>query len=324
MGSLILLALFRGCAFRPSTHYPGGYFNQGKNAVWVGVEWVSEPHSREEIVALANYLDEHQIRYIFVFVSYPQADGNFASSFAHASRFTQTLKETQSELTVLAWIGLPLQQPQGPIWGYVDLSSEVVRHKVVALSTYLVRLAGFDGVHLDPEPVPSGDANLLALLEEINPAIGPKATLSVAARRIWPVFSDLPWPLVDRIAWRPSYYRKIAERVDQIAVMTYDSGLPTPWLYRQFVCFEVIELSRALDGTGVELLIGIPTSEERTRTHQPWSENIVSGLRGVLDGLNDAQTRPEVISGIALYPYWEMDEQEWKAYASLWLANESE
>jgi len=40
------------------------------------------------------------------------------------------------------------------------------------------------------------------------------------------------------------------------------------------------------------------------------------------DGLNDAKARPEVVSGVAIYPYWEMDETEWEVYSSLWLGAE--
>jgi hypothetical protein len=153
-------------------------------------------------------------------------------------------------------------------------------------------------------------------------AIGPGATLSIATRRIWPLFPNAPWPFVGRIAWRSNYYREVAKRVDQVAVMTYDSGLPLPCLYRQWTRFQAIEVSRAVEGTGVEVLLGIPTSEEETLTHRPGAENMVSGLQGVIDGLNDLAARPSAVAGVAIYPYWETDETEWAVYESIWLGVE--
>lgn len=52
---------------------------------------------------------------------------------------------------------------------------------------------------------------------------------------------------------------------------------------------------------------GTPTSEEKTRTHRPSVEKIMSGLQGTIDGLNDANTRPEAITGVAICPVWETD-----------------
>ncbi len=83
--------------------------------------------------------------------------------------------------------------------------------------------------------------------------------------------------------------------------------------------FHTMALTRALDGTGIELLIGIPTSEERTFTHKPEAETMESGLFGTIEGLNDAEARPRAITGVAIYPYWETDESEWGVYRKLWL-----
>lgn len=316
-----LSAVLRGCFLRPATSFPGAHFNQSTNAVWLGVEWVKEPQESNEIAALANDLNRREIRYVFVYASYLRADGEFNPTYSHAAEFTHALKAMQPGLNVQAWIGLPLNRPRllGGGYGYVDLDDAATRRKVVAFCADLIRQGGFDGVHLDPEPVPTGDTDVLILLDEVRRAIGPNSTLSIATRRILPVFSDVALPFAGQVAWYASYYREIAKRVDQIAVMTYDSGLPLPELYRQWGRFQVIEISRAVDGIGVDLFFGIPTSEEKTWTHWPNAENMMSGLRGVIDGLNDADARPSVVTGVAIYPYWETDATEWATYESLWL-----
>lgn len=278
--------------------------------MWLGVEWVNEPHSPEEIAILADVLTKQQIRYVFVYTTYLKPDGQFNPTYAYATEFVQMLRPANPALNVQAWIGLPL--------AYVDLSDAVIRKEIVQLCIDLVQ-KGFDGIHLDPEPIYSNDSNVLALLDEVRDALGPGFTLSIATRRIWPIFPNVQWPIVGRVAWHASYYREVASRVDQIVVMTYDSAMPLACLYRHWTRFQVIEISRAVDGTGVQLFFGVPTSEEMTWTHWPWAENMSSGLKGVIDGLNDGGSRPTAVTGVAIYPYWETDEAEWRIYEGLWL-----
>jgi hypothetical protein len=252
---LALIVLGRGCIFRPSTNFPGAHFNRGANATWLSVEWVKEPHESSEIAALADDLNQRGVHYVFVFASYLRSDGEFSPTYSHAAEFTRALKTVQPSLNVQAWIGLPLNRPR-LFWGgtgYVDLGDVTIRQKIVAFCADLIRQGGFHGIHLDPEPVPTDDADVLALLDEVRQAIRPNSTLSMATRRTWPVFSDVALPFAGQVAWCASYYREIAKRVDQIAVMTYDSGLPLPELYRQWGRFQVIEISRAVDGIGVDL-----------------------------------------------------------------------
>ncbi len=313
---ILLVSVGRACVFRPATSYPGAHFNRGINAAWLGVEWVNEPHDPEEIAALADALAERQIRYVFVYTSYLKPDGRFNPTAPYAGQFIQMLKAAEPDLNVQAWIGLPLE--------YVDLGDSAVRGKIVEFCAGLVREEGFDGIHLDPEPIFSDDSNVLALLDEVRDAPGPAFTLSIAARRIWPVFPSVQWPVVGRVAWHTHYYREVASRVDQVAVMTYDSAMPLACLYRHWTRFQVIEISRAVDGTGVQLFFGVPTSEEETWTHRPEAENMNSGLRGVIDGLNDGDSRPAVVAGVAIYPYWETDEGEWRIYEELWLGRPEE
>ena len=103
--------------------------------------------------------------------------------------------------------------------------------------------------------------------------------------------------------------------------MTYDSGIGTSALYRQWSRFQVIQISNAVAGTGVELFFGIPTSEENSFVHNIQAENMLSGLTGVIKGLNDKAARPEAVTGVAIYPYWETDRNEWSLYHQLWLGN---
>jgi len=277
----------------------------------LGVEWVNESHDVEEIVALANNLNRRQIQYVFAYASYLKPNGQFNLTHSHAVKFVQMLKSTQPDLNVQAWIGIPL--------GYVDLSDTVVRKEIAEFCADLARDGGFDGIHLDPEPISSDDTQVIALLDEIRITLGPEIGLSIATRRVWPILPGVQWPLVREVAWGTNYYREVAKRVDQIAVMSYDSAMPLPCLYRQWMRFQVIEISRAVDGVDVQLFFGVPTSEEKTWTHWPSAENIRSGLQGLIDGLNDAEARPTTVTGVAIYPHWDTDEIEWAIYEANWL-----
>ena len=308
---MTVVVVGRACILRPSTNYSGSHYNRGANASWLGVKWANETHSTHEIAALSDGLKQHQIQEIFVYTSYLRSDEKFASTYDHLSDFVLKMKKTNPALHIQAWIGLPL--------GYIDLSDPAVRKKIVQFCADIVRTTGVDGIHLDPEPISTEDKNVLFLLDELRDALGPGPTLSVATRRIWPILPEKQWPFVGQLAWRASYYREIARRVDQIAVMTYDSAMPYSLVYCQWVRFQVIEVSQAVDGTGVQVFFGIPTSEERTWTHWPWAENMRSGLKGLIDGLNDDKTRSAVVTGVAIYPYWETDDAEWRVYEKLWL-----
>src|SRR6185503_15615739 len=89
------------------------------------------------------------------------------------------------------------------------------------------------------------------------------------------------------VFWSGDYFRLVARHVDQIAVMTYDSTMQTTFLYRQWMRFQAMNISRALENERVELFFGLATSEEYSATHYPPAENITNGLPGLIDGLND-------------------------------------
>lgn len=167
------------------------------------------------------------------------------------------------------------------------------------------------------------DPFTLRLLEEVKVVLDDEKILSLATVRLMPLVGESEDIRINQFAWRADYYRKIAERVDQIAVMSYDSGLFAAPLYQQFMRFQVIELSQVLVESDTQLFIGLPVSEEKTWTHNPQAENIESGLAGIIQGLNDAEARPKVVTGVAIYPHWEMTAAKWNHYEQMWLVPES-
>jgi spore germination protein YaaH len=94
---------------------------------------------------------------------------------------------------------------------------------------------GFGGIHYDLEPIYPGDRSFLDLLTRTRTlTLRHGAVLSVAIEQLElvPGTQEVASRLVRNYhdLTRP-YLRLIAARVDQVAVMTYDTGLPADWLY---------------------------------------------------------------------------------------------
>jgi hypothetical protein len=312
----ILAAVWlRGCVVRPARDHLGSFFNRRQNAAWLGIEWVNEPHSLDEIKLLANDLQDRQITYAYIYVSYLRANGEFGQTYSYAADFVATLRQANPTVKVLAWYGIPTK--------HVKLDNDQVHTTIAEFSKLMVESYGFDGVQIDAEPTANNDRAFLNVLLEIRRSMGQQPILSVATPVIWPVFPDsILSNGTGSILWSAGFYREVAQNVDQIAVMTYDSGLPIPVLYRLWSRFQIIGISKALAGSKVQLFMGVPTSEEETASHHAYAENMTSGLLGIIDGLNDSETHSDSVTGVAIYPYWETTTEEWSVYQSLWLGTQ--
>lgn len=96
--------------------------------------------------------------------------------------------------------------------------------------------------------------------------------------------------------------RDVTEHFDQIALMAYDSGLSFPRDYLHWMTYQVEASQQALADTSTELIIGLPTSEEWTPSHQTQAETLLVALNGVQAGYIGR------IDGIGVYPYWDTDD----------------
>ncbi|HPH97802.1 MAG TPA: glycoside hydrolase family 18 protein [Anaerolineaceae bacterium] len=295
---------------------PADYISAGcqlsRNAAWISVDWTSYPVDAEAVRRLAESAAARRMTTLFPFASYIRQDGSFSPSYTHARAFVDTFRQYNQEIDLLAWIGLPLANERHiGVKGWVDLSSPETRRQVVAFVVQLVNEAGFDGVHLNAETVQNNDADFLLLLDEIRQAIGADKIISVAGSH-WIPESINAIPVFTDFRWTGVYYREVAKRVDQIAVMLYDSQAFAPALYRLWVREEVRGLQRNLDGADVELLIGLSVSQEETPSHHPAVETLANGLAGVCAGKGEVS----LTRGIAVYADWEFS----AADQAVWLA----
>jgi hypothetical protein len=207
------------------------------------------------------------------------------------------------------WLGLVCHLSIIGVQGWVDLSDPDIREQIAQFIADRIEQSGFDGVHINAETVQNNDPYFLNLLDEVRNAIGKDKFVSVSGSHWVPEYINV-FPVINNFRWTSSYYQKVGQRAEQIATMTYDSYTFHPALYRLWMREQFHGISKSLENSDIELLIGISVSQEKTRSHQPAVENLASGLAGLCAGL----TNPKVVQGIAIYADWEFSQSEWEIW----------
>lgn len=307
-----LLAVFLVWQFSPpQTPSPVEGFNP-RIAVWMGVTWSMDTYNDEDLQSLADDLIAQGVDDAYVYVSYLKAGDFFNPTYDHAADFTSRMKTYAPTIRLWAWVGIPISPTldDGTIVAN-RLNDESVRQQIADFARSTVTDMGFDGFHLNAEPTMNDDIAFLQTLDAIRETLPEDARLSttVHALRIEQQVTFTPYPIYAHHS-SPRFLREISLRVDQIALMAYDSGLGFPADYRSWMAYQVEESAKALADSDVELFIGLPTSEEWTSSHQDQAEYLANALDGFYSGLN-ASEDPQRIDGIALYPYWDIDSNEW-------------
>lgn len=207
------------------------------------------------------------------------------------------------DTTNYAWIG--------QVRSKIDLDDPEVRQGIIDSSKWILT-QGFDGIHVDIEPVFADDEGFYLLLEELRVQI-PDTKISVAMDEWQPDLLSklLGWVVKEEIKsyWKTKQIKRVAEQVDQLVVMTYDTRFRDPSLYKWWVEQQTIALSQIVPD-GLELFIGIPAYEEGAGI-DPNAENVGTGLRGFNRGVRNIRSDIDKITGVAIYSYWEMDNSEW-------------
>ena len=162
------------------------------------------------------------------------------------------------------------------------------------------------GIHINIEPMPSGNNDFLILLGELRQAVPDSTILSVAAfppPSLWHQFSN--------VHWGESYFRQVSERVDQLAVTMYDTAIKWPKLYQRLMSGWTSDVLAW--GEDSKVLLGIPVYDDSgVGYHFPEVENLQNALLGIHAGLASFEELPTSYSGVAIYCEWEMDDQEWQ------------
>jgi hypothetical protein len=228
--------------------------------------------------------------------------------------FLAVARTEAPDLKVLPWVGGVRAGYRRTRPGSIRLDDLGQRQRIVAECRGLID-EGFDGVHVNIEPVNDGNVDFLALLRALRTAVGQDRVLSVSAIRPGPV----GLPMAPNFLWTPVYYARVAALVDQIVIMAYDTALPTPALYRRYVAWAATAITATLADSRIRarVLMGIPTYDETGLMHRAAVESpenaflgVVAGLRGLGGG--------GTFEGVALYAEWTTDEAEWAVYERFW------
>ncbi|MEU7136229.1 glycosyl hydrolase family 18 protein [Streptomyces sp. NPDC046261] len=320
---LVLLVLIpvvtAGSALRAS--YAGApaedAVTRGRDAIWLGHAWVDGRRGDADLARLKRRIGDTGIRDLYVHAGPLEHDGTLpASAYRNAAWLIAAVHRELPGVRVQAWLGDKLVDgPGGPgLW----LASPAARAAVVAGARQVMR-AGFEGVHIDVEPVPSGDAGFLALLDALRPAVrSAGGVLSIAAQQIDPLPSmhSAARLMGSKKWWTQSYFGTVARRVDQIAVMSYDTALPWENLYGGYVARQTALALQVTPAT-TDLLMGLPFYHTDNWGHQSRAETAAAAVRGARLGLG-REDRGRQRFGMALYVDFAATEADWRAYRGGW------
>ncbi|MGV9345448.1 hypothetical protein ACWDSD_11680 [Streptomyces spiralis] len=295
-----------------------GAYTRGQDAIWLGHAWVDGRKKDADVAALAERLRGTGIRDLYVHAGPLEHDGTLPSSaYRNAPWLIGAVHRALPGVRVQAWLGdkLATESPDG-----LRLERAETRAAVVD-STRRILDAGFDGAHFDLEPLHSGDRHYLGLLDALRAVTrAHHVPLSVAAHQIdpLPAFHSVWGTLTNHPKWwSQDFFGEVARRVDQIAVMSYDTMQPLPSLYGGYVAQQT---SLALEVTPptTDLLMGLPFFHENRFGHWAHAETVPAAVRGVRLGLSRTDA-DRLRFGVALYVDFAATEDDWSAYREGWV-----
>jgi len=311
--AVLAIAGYLYLAYAPAGDSAAHPFNQDRNAVWLEHRWLEKDHPPEEMEALLQSLDGHGIAYAYPHLIPFNGAGRLPlHSREQLRNFLAVARRVAPRLKVLPWVGGLRVGYRRQFQGTVDLSDIGQRQRIAAECRGLMD-EGFDGVHVNIEPVPDGDADFLALLRVLRTAIG-GGILSLSATRPGPLHLNV----APNFLWTPEYYVRVAAEADQLVVMAYDTALPTSSLYRRYLAYAASSMTANLARSGrARLLIGIPTYDGSGLMHRADVENPENALAGLVAGLRGVGGGG-TFEGVALYAEWTTDDAEWATYERQW------
>jgi len=317
VGCLLFAALaFIYFMLLPGTRVTDGRHDRGRNAIWMSHAWLGDAswfERNKKEALLASHRGEASIRRAADLLR----DRHISDVFPHLCPATEQgklpgLDDAQAEQFLDMFAA-----PEFRVMPWVGGSSESTAHVdrpawraafVADCADLLRRHPRFAGVHLNIEPMRSGNADFLVLLDELRGAIGPGKILSVAAYPPPTFFHPHP-----DVHWEESYFRQVASRCDQLAVMLYDTALRDRRLYQNLMRAWTREVI-AWAGT-TQVLLGLPAYDDAgVGYHDPRVENLENALRGVHAGLMHFGALPQNYQGAALYCHWEMTDDKWRIW----------
>jgi hypothetical protein len=288
------------------------------NAVWLDHRWLQGGASEPELQALARRLRDARIRFVYPHLAPSDREGRLPPFSEEGARlFRKVIAREAPGVKILPWVGGVRAGCPQTRQGTVFLDADRYLQTFASECVYLTDQLGFDGVHLNIEPLEAGNSRFLEWLAYLRTRIGPEKILSVAASR--PAILD-EFNVSPARSWDTGYFVAVARRVDQMAVMNYDTGLPYPSWYSFLTREELMRLLTGLAEAHVQckVLFGVPTYDDAP-AHRQKAENIGSAVLGIRSALASTGLPSGNFAGIALYSYWTTSDSEWNEFDREWL-----
>ncbi|SCD42239.1 hypothetical protein GA0115238_108026, partial [Streptomyces sp. di50b] len=296
----------------------GGTHTRNRDAMWLGHAWVDGRKKDADVTALAGRLKDTGVRDLYVHTGPLEHDGTLPTSvYPRARWFIDAVHRELPGVRVQAFLGDVLANggPEG-----LELSDAATRAEVVR-SAGQVLDTGYEGVHMDLEPLHSGDEHYLDLLDDLRKLTKDRdAQLSVAAHQIDPLphLHSVAGLVADHPKWwSQEFFGQVARRVDQIAVMSYDTARLLESTYGGYVAQQT---SLALEVTPptTHLLMGLPFYYENNPSHWGHAETVAAAVRGARLGLSRTDPDRELF-GLAPYIDFAATETNWKEFEDGWV-----
>lgn len=300
---------------------PAAARSTGDDALWLGHAWVGwqpgsagAPKTDADLQALVDQVRSSGIKDLFVHDGPFEMDGSLNPARSpKAEWFIDAVHRELPGVRVQAWLGQVVGGTS------LHLDDAATRGRIVAgVGAALDR--GFDGVHFDFEPVADGDSGFLDVVGAAHAVTASHhALLSVSVPQVEPMTGfRLPGDLLAGHPkwWSQAYLRRVAVDCDQVAVMAYDTSLPTAWAYRGYVARQT-QVALSAVPSNVQLLMGVPAFHTHDPGHWVDAETMPAALDGIRLGLGaHPPARP---FGVALYVDFAATPADWSAYRSHWL-----
>ncbi|MFJ4919675.1 hypothetical protein [Streptomyces sp. NPDC088725] len=294
-----------------------GTRTRGRDAIWLGHAWVDGRKKDADLAAFARRIQGTGIRDLYVHAGPLEHDGTLpTAAYPRARWLIAAVHRVIPGVRVQAWLGdeLATEKPDG-----LRLERAATRSAVVTSARQILD-AGFDGVHFDLEPLHSGDRDYLSLLDDLRDLTRSRdVPLSVAAHQIDPLpglHSVRGFTTGHPKWWSQAFFAEVARRVDQVAVMSYDTAMPLQSLYGGYVAQQTTLALEVTSGS-TDLLMGLPFYYEDDMSHHGHAETAAAAIHGVRLGLGRTDRDRERF-GVALYVDFAASEADWTAYRKGW------
>jgi hypothetical protein len=280
--------------------------SSGHDGLWLGPGWLSgsgsagSPGGR---AGLAARIRASGVADVYVPAGQVSATGQLAPP-PGTEAFLGWFRRTFPHVQVCAWLTGTVGR------GHLDLDDSATQQAVVASARSLLA-AGFTGISYDLAPVSSGDAGLLAVLDQTR-ALHP-AVLSVDTPKLEPLTGmALPAALIMRhpVFWTSGYLKQVASRVNQVAVLGFDTGVPLSSWYSGYVKRETSVALQAVPAR-VGLVIAAPANGGS-------NESVAATIHGARVALTAAGRARSASFGVGLYTEGTAAASDWSAYQADW------